>query len=61
VNFMCSQRSKSIADMNGVVVFPIELTDYVIEESAKVTKRESEQFDWVNSEDFSLEKMIERG
>ena len=47
--------------MNGVVVFPIELTDYVIEESAKVTKRESEQFDWVNSEDFSLEKMIERG
>ena len=49
------------ADMNGVVVFPVDLTDYVIDESAKVTKRESDQFDWVKSEDFSLEEMIQRG
>ncbi|SVB48232.1 uncharacterized protein METZ01_LOCUS201086, partial [marine metagenome] len=49
------------ADMNGVVVFPVDLTDYVIDESAKVTKRESDQFNWVKSEDFSLEKMIQRG
>ena len=49
------------ADMNGVVVFPVDLTDYVIDEAAKVTKRESDQFNWVNSDDFSLEEMIKKG
>ncbi len=49
------------ADMNGVVVFPVDLVDHVIAESANVSLRESTQFDWVNSSDFTLEKMIERG
>ena len=48
------------ADINGVVVFPLDLTDHVIEEAARVMQRESAQFDWVNSDEFSLEKMIER-
>jgi regulator of RNase E activity RraA len=47
--------------MNGVVVFPVDLTDYVIDEAGKVTKRESDQFNWVNSDDFSLEEMIKKG
>ena len=47
------------ADMNGVVVFPIELADHVIEEAKKVTTRESEMMDWVNSSEFSLDKFIE--
>ena len=47
------------ADMNGVVVFPIELADHVIEEAKKVTARESEMMDWVNSSEFSLDKFIE--
>ena len=49
------------ADMNGVVVFPVDLTDYVIDEAGKVTKRESDQFNWLNSDDFSLEEMIKKG
>ena len=47
------------ADMNGVVVFPIDLIDHVIAEAKKVTARESEMMDWVNSDEFSLDKFIE--
>jgi len=46
------------ADLNGVVVFPVELTDFVIEESANVHKKEAVQFDWVNSDFFDLEEML---
>jgi regulator of RNase E activity RraA len=49
------------ADVNGVVVFPVELADYVISEAQKVTERESAQFDWVLSDDFSVEKLRNRG
>lgn len=49
------------ADVNGVVVFPSELADYVISESQKVTERESSQFNWVLSDDFSLEELRKRG
>ena len=47
------------ADMNGVVVFPLDLVDFVIEESHKVTERESANFKWVNSESFNLQDMID--
>ena len=47
------------ADMNGVVVFPIDLVDHVIAESKKVTERESEMMNWVNSDEFNLDKFIE--
>ena len=47
------------ADMNGVVVFPLDLVDFVIEESHKVTERESANFEWVNSESFNLQDMID--
>ena len=47
------------ADMNGVVVFPMDLVDHVIAEAKKVTARESEMMDWVNSDEFSLDKFIE--
>ena len=46
------------ADMNGVVVFPIDLVDHVIAESKKVTERESEMMNWVNSDEFNLDKFI---
>ena len=49
------------ADLNGVVVFPYLLTDFVIEEAAKVTDREASNFNWVNSNDFTLQKMIDKG
>jgi hypothetical protein len=44
-----------------VVVFPYLLTDFVIEEAAKVTDREASNFNWVNSNDFTLQKMIDKG
>ena len=49
------------ADENGVVVFPPELADYVISEAQKVTEREAAQFNWVLSDEFSLEELIKRG
>ena len=49
------------ADLNGVVVFPYLLADFVIEEAAKVTDREASNFSWVNSSDFTLQKMIDKG
>ena len=49
------------ADLNGVVIFPPELVDYVIAESHKVTLRESANFEWVNSDSFNLQEMIDRG
>lgn len=49
------------ADSNGVVVFPFDLVDFVIEESRKVTEREAATFEWVNSESFNLQDMIDRG
>jgi regulator of RNase E activity RraA len=48
------------ADVNGVVVFPVELVDYVIAEANSVTERESSHFDWVNSDDFSVEALRNR-
>ena len=48
------------ADMNGVVVFPLDLVDFVIEESHKVTERESANFEWVNSKAFDIQEMIDR-
>ena len=47
------------ADMNGVVVFPLDLVDFGSEESHKVTERESANFEWVNSESFNLQDMID--
>jgi len=47
------------ADINGVVVFPLDLVDFVIEESHKVTERESANFEWVKSESFNLQDMID--
>ena len=48
------------ADSNGVVAFPPDLADFVINESKKVWKSESDEFDWVNTDEFTLEKFIER-
>ena len=48
------------ADSNGVVAFHPDLADFVIEESKKVWKSESDDFDWVNTEEFTLDKYIER-
>ena len=45
------------ADLNGVVVFPVELADFVIEESKNVHKKEAAQFEWVNSNLFNLDEM----
>ena len=45
------------ADLNGVVVFPVELADFVIEESKNVHKKEAAQFEWVNSNLFNLNEM----
>jgi len=44
-----------------VVVFPPQLADYVISEAQKVTEREAAQFNWVLSDEFSLEELIKRG
>lgn len=46
------------ADANGVVIFPLALVEHVIAVAKEVTARESEMMDWVNSDDFSLEKLI---
>ncbi len=46
------------ADLNGVVVFPVELTNFVIEESENVREKEAAQFEWVNSDLFNLDEMI---
>ncbi len=48
------------ADVNGVVVFPTELVDFIIESAHSVHKKESEQFSWVQSDDFSLRKLRDR-
>ena len=45
------------ADMNGVVVFPLDLVDFVIEESHKVTERESANIEWVNRESINHQDM----
>ena len=48
------------ADANGVVVFPPELTDHIIDVSHSVHKKESEQFNWVLSDNFSLKRLSDR-
>ena len=48
------------ADVNGVVVFPPELADFIIKVARSVHKKESEQFSWVLSDDFSLRKLKDR-
>jgi regulator of RNase E activity RraA len=48
------------ADVNGVVVFPLELTDHVITESARVTERESAIHKWILSDEFSLKGLENR-
>ena len=46
------------ADLNGVVVFPVALTDFVIEQAGKVHEKEAIQDDWVNRDDFNLYEMF---
>ena len=48
------------ADSNGVVAFHPDLADFVIDEAKKVWKSESDEFDWVNTEEFTLDKFIQK-
>lgn len=48
------------ADANGVVCIPISAVDDIIAESHRVLDRESAYRDWVNSDDFSIDKLKER-
>ena len=48
------------ADANGVVTIPLEIARDVIAQARKVLDAESAFRDWINSDDFSLEKLRER-
>ena len=48
------------ADANGVVCIPRSAVADVIAEAHRVLERESAYRDWVNSDDFSIEKLRER-
>ena len=48
------------ADVNGVVTIPLEIARGVIEASRKVAEGEAEYRAWVNSDDFSLDKLRRR-
>ena len=48
------------ADANGVVTVPLEIARDVIAEARKVMEAEAAYRDWINSDDFSLEKLRER-
>jgi regulator of RNase E activity RraA len=48
------------ADANGVVTIPLEIARDVIAEARKVMEAEAAYRDWINSDDFSLEKLRER-
>jgi regulator of RNase E activity RraA len=45
------------ADANGVVCIPISAVDDIIAESHRVLDREKTYRDWVNSDDFSVDKL----
>ena len=48
------------ADSNGVVCIPRSAVADVIAEAQRVLERENAYRDWVNSDDFSIEKLRER-
>lgn len=49
------------ADSNGVTTIPHEIARDVIKEAHKVLEKESTYRDWVNSDDFSMAKLRQRG
>ena len=48
------------ADANGVVCIPRSAVDDIIAEAHRVLERECTYRDWVNSDDFSIDKLRER-
>ena len=48
------------ADANGVVTIPLDIARDVIAQAQKVLDAEAAYRDWINSDDFSLEKLRER-
>lgn len=48
------------ADANGVVTIPLEIAKEVAAEAIKIADREQSYRDWVNSNDFSLDKLKQR-
>ncbi|MCH7745229.1 MAG: RraA family protein [Chloroflexi bacterium] len=48
------------ADANGVVCIPRSAVDDIIAEAHRVLEREGTYRDWVNSDDFSIDKLRER-